>query len=631
MPPEISGSDIKEKMESMRDYVQTLNEMAMAQQAGYSSLGLMLETMHKAHYSFSEFMQILEKTNVVVYTTARMINELGQNIKGATTSVEGLISAFGMLGGKVMPELVHHIGMSIKNSQLNIDAMKNEAKILQENIVHRTKSISMGDQESSIVKDLIAVRSREQEKLKELKTDIEEASSAMSKFSETMTKFLGPATLVITAAIAVAQAYDASIKAKREVIYTLGRTGISYSQNTEAMNRFNAEFTTIANRWGMLREEMAKAVAPLAALGVGGAGTVKEAAELAGGMFRGFGIGMDITVKSLGTLATAFDLKGKALGDIFLEIAGHGQKSALDMQRYITEMTSAIETTRRYGGSVESAMIMMDSFSEEIRRGTITMENITRLTTPAMWSLPQQGAVAAMMGRFAPEEARKLGITGRSLTDDILALERAAGDKNKSDELARGMDKLITGLSAGGTEGDKAVKAQLILQQLTGVQVPLLDAVKTLTDPEKLKKAMAPPITIADMKDTFDLTKTYAERTASAIEWIRNQLEGRWGKQLTREQLAETVRGREQITSEMMTKGMDTNVGIIPTGIGEYSKYMKGLKSIGGTSTVVNVGDTHIHIDGADIHASLSKAMDRHKEETLAEVKRQYDEFQVIH
>jgi len=654
MPPEISGADISEKLrvtDSMRDYIQTMNEMAMANQAGYSSLSLMLETMHKSHYSFTEFMSILEKTNVVLYTTARAINELGQNIKGATSSVEGLISAFGMLGGKVMPEMAHHIAMATRESMLNIDALneqkesyQGQIKVLQENklklddAIKSMQHLGLTTQtEKKLFNDLnnqfADMEDNEKDLIKnmfDIEEEITKASETMSKFSQTITKILGPVTLAITTGLALAQAYDTSIKAKREVIYTLGRLGESYGENTTAMEEFNKEFTSISSKWGMLREEMAKAVAPLSAMGVGGAGTITTIEDIVGGMFKGFGVDMGSTVKSLGTFSTSLNLHGKALGDTFLEIAGHGQKSALHMQRYIAEMTTAMETTRRFGGGTEGAMLMLDAFGEEVKKGTISMQDLSKIITPAMWSLPQQGAVAAMMGRFAPKEAADIGITGKSLTDDILAMQRAAGDKDKSKALAFGMGKLLTGLSGGGTEGDQAVKAQMILQQLTGVQVPLLDAVNTLKDPEKLKKAMEggfKPITLQGMMDSFKPVESFSERAAVGVEMFRDYVLYIWnpaGLESSKKAGKMTIGEREDIAGKMSTLGMDTSFAISPSSLKITDADIKAARGMvkEGRGATLNIGDVHIGVaaGGGDLKVQIREQLDKFTDHILGKV-----------
>ena len=170
--------------------------------------------------------------------------------------------------------------------------------------------------------------------------------------------------------------------------------GESYANNYFQMEQFVKSFSDISARWGMLPEEMAKAIAPLEALGVGvGVGGIEQtrkqaestmlaAAEMVGGAFRGFGIEAGVSTRLLGTLSTTFNLTGDALKNTFLEIADAGKHSVFGMQGLMTQMVSMIESNRRYGLTLDNSVVSIGIWEDQLKRGTIALQDIVRFSTP---------------------------------------------------------------------------------------------------------------------------------------------------------------------------------------------------------------------------------------------------------
>jgi hypothetical protein len=420
---------------------------------------------------------------------------------------------------------------------------KNNISVLEEVIKEKakygeecdTEIYNMNKLKKAIENDAEA-RAKENIKIEETEKKIKEVAENLDVLSATFTKAFGILTLVATAVIAVTQAYDNAIKSKREVIYTLGRMGMLYGDNAVAMTSYMKELEGTANKWGMLKEDMAKSMAPLTGAGVG-AGmpfaeakkTLTESAEWMGGMLGGLGIEMGLTARTMTTLSTSMDIGGKTLSDTFANIVHHGEKSVLGAQRYITELTNMVETTRRFGGTSEGAIATLGVFGEEVKKGTIGIADLARVVTPAMWSLQQQGAVVSMMQQFAPGEAKNLGITpGMDLMTGMVKLQEGAAKGGP--DIGVALSKIIQGITPkGASEGTQAVMAQQLLQQLTGVQVPLLKAAEALSDPTKMKDLMKGPEDkqkelLTNLEKSFKPLETWQQKLAGATDTVRDIL-----------------------------------------------------------------------------------------------------------
>ena len=709
----IEGADLKDKLSgamgmssddvrTMGDVIKVLDdrfkEAAVGGQAFTNSLSMMLESMHRMRYSYTEFVSLMERSNVVIGSSVKLMNDLSMNIKGTTQSVEGLISAFSSLGGKTLPELIHYISMSssshaeemssiqakrekqlesIKTTKESIALAGEElAKLNASNVAYKGKKERMEELNKALEDGKIKLED-EKRVLGSLNEELDEAKEKTKEFSEVLTKTVGWITLAVTAVIAASQAYDSAVKANREVIYEMGRLGISYGKNSDAVRQFNDSFTETANRWGMLREEMAKAVAPLTALGVGvGPGgaaasidkireTLVEAADLTGGMMRGFGIEAGITTKALGVLGTSLNLTGKDLSSVFLDIAGHGAKSALGMQRFITEMTSMLETTRRYGGAEEGSIRMLDAFGEQVKKGTLTMDNLVRMVAPAMWSPSQQGAVVTMLKQFAPEEAGKLGITkDMGLFNSMMKLQEAAGGKN-AEQIGIGVSRVIDRIiPKGADEGTRAYMTQQLLQQLTGSQISLMKTAEVMSNPAKMSELLKPKTgksaedLMTDMLETYSETKTVQESLVGSVEGIRTFLLDTFGPKagpgiqtgggVTSGATAQAA-GTAETVEKMKTLGMSYKGGPVDPFAGQYSKQTGGYISEtgeymlhageqvrrpgeGGGNVSVSLGGIHVSVgDRGSINSQLNEAFERVKRETIQEVERMYDESLTAH
>ena len=699
------GMMSKEMVGAVHEMSDALKEAIIGTQGTANTMGAMIETMGKARYSFMDFMSTLERTNVVLYSTARIFGDLSQTIKGTTSSIEGFLSAFTTLSTRTLPDISKHVAESIAGYDKEIKKLE-EQKIAHENTVKGYDSaISAANEyiqtiidkkgkatatekklagEMTIgIEQLNEKRDGEKNIIAGLTESIGTTKTASAGLSSTLTGVAGGFTVLITVFMALISAYDSAMLAKREVIYTLGRLGLSYADNVAAMERFDKEFTQIANRWGMFREEMAKALTPLTALGVGvGPGgvatsinkireTLEVAADLTGGMLRGFGVETGITTRALGLLSTTFDLKGRALGDVFEGIAVEGQKSVLGMQRYITEVTSMIETTRRYGGGVESAKIMMSGFEEQIKKGTLAIGDLARLSSPAMWSPQQQGAVVAMMQQYAPSEAKGLGIFGKDLISGMVELTRSAKDQPAL--LMQGISKTINAMMPGGaTPQQQQYFSQQFLQALTGLNIPVYEIAGIFKDPTKLSEMLRPKQvkTMTDLYDsmekTYARTQTYQEAMKSAVEKIRDVIlyafggpmmaadiiSGKTGKEIgsalatdkgiTLESISrlwggapgyitkEEAKAKRQSPKETKQTG-----GYIPEDAQywlEAGEQVRRPGEGGGGNVSISLGGLSVTVgDRGDMRNQLDEAFERLKRETISEIENQWNEQLVTH
>lgn len=541
--------------DKMKDFARGNTQVA-------NTLLLVAEAMVKSQDVFGKFSDNVERSSLIMQSFGKAIRDVSLGLTGATSSVEGFMSATQILGTKTFPEMYKNLRIMSKGYDTQIHSLKESKEAIDNQIMAKEKEIAtmtrgldaliqFGDKSEAGMKatsdlgDKLGMAKEDVDDLKDASTkmggQIKEASETATKFGVALTKSLGWITLLITATVALAGAYDNSIKAKREVLYTLGRLGAGYSANRDEMDKFNASFTSISTKWGMMREAMASAVAPLVAVGagVGGGGigasiakvreTLEEAANITGMMLRGFGVETGLTTKALGTISTAFDIKGKALAEVFGEIASAGQKSVLGMSRYISELTSMYEITRRHGGGLEGTTNIMLAFDEQIKKGTLSIESLARLSTPGMMSLEQQGAIVTLMKQFAPEKAKELGIQGNDVLENIYQAQ--VGAEKNSTLFAAGIIEMNRNMvqKTGVTgQGEISIMLMSFIKQTTGIQISSLKAVEALTDPEKMEKLLNPEKgkSLEDLMGeslaTYKLTKTFAERTTFAVEKMRD-------------------------------------------------------------------------------------------------------------
>lgn len=723
--PEVSGEELRSKIEQGRmlvddmlhaasKYDEVMRDMYKSTYASADAIGGMMEALNKSRYSFQDFMSALEKTNVLLYTTVRGFNELTQSVKSATNSTEGLISSMGTLGSKTLPEFLHALGMSAAGYKQKVEALKDEMRVNDEHIksIEKTKeqyedaiaSIDYwekeyGDLTDSEIKyrrhlkvEIMSLNGETYELTEaneELKNKMEEVEKTSKTFGESLTKILGPITLIVAATVAMTQAIDNAIKAEREVAYLMTRMGEGWSTNREAMARFQSEFVNISTRWGMLREELAKLVAPLAALGVGvGPGgiaktfddaskTIEIAANWTGGMMRAHGIEAGITTKAMGTLSTTFNIGGERLSGVFADIYTQGQKSVLGMQGYITNLTSMVEQSRRYGASLEGTMTTLSVWDEEVKKGILTLDNLVKLTTPAMMTTEQQAAIVTLMGQLAPKEAKALGIEGQNIYKDLINFQKMAAENGT--KTAVGIIEMNKELARGGrTEEERTFLFQQLLKATTGIDIPLYQAVDALRDEKKLTallektKPLTPKQVFSEMADSY--RKTIAEGVVGGVEALRGTvlniydfMRDTWGGiarvevpgGVTEARTAQ-AKGIAETVEKMTTVGMETKTGIMPADIGEYMEYMKKGKPVvrkqtggyisetarydleageqvrrpgeGGGNISISLGGISVTVgDRGDLRGQLDEAFERTKRETIKEIENKWTESLVTH
>ena len=682
--------------ETMKDVVRGITQAT-------NSMTSMIEATYRGGESFNTFNATIEKTSVSLKMLSSGLTAVSYGMRSATQGTEGLISTLSVLSTKTMPNLIQAMSGSFDVRTKEMNLLKEEAAEHRQSLGERTKSINMAKEELKILRDggvitddemakeeqlqnfikkSVQERTREGKELQDTTEDIKDLSMTLGKAQAKISTALGVFAIIATATIALAQAYDNSIKAKREVIYTLGRLGVSYSKHVGEMDAFDKAFTGISTKWGILREDMAKALGPLASLGVGvgatGAAdslnqikaTMVESADFTGMMMRGFGVEAGVSSKLIGTLSTTFDLTGKSLGESLQNVAVQGSKSALGMQRYINELTSMIEMTRRFGGSQESAILMLNTFGGVLKQGVIGLDQLARITTSSMWSPEQQGAVASMVQQYAPKQAEALGINGMGVMDAMYKLQETS--QKQPEDMAVALSTVISKIiPAGAGKGTEAYMSQQLLQQLTGAQVPLMKAAGILGDPEALKALMAKGTrekkTIADLmkegKKTYAITQTYQEKMIVATETIRDIMVKAFGgpaetaegisamgkkdfwKALTgakefivgedianhpdvKKDQAERLRQRTKKALGKQTGGYISETAMYMLHAGE--QVMRPGESGGGVS--ISLGGMSINVgNNGDMRSQVNEAFDRIKRETIMEIEAKWNEALISH
>lgn len=655
-----------------------------------NSMNLLTETMSKSRGVYNDFGNSLERSAVIMQSFGRVITDVSGNLRGATSSMEGFISALSTLGSKTFPEITKNLVMTIAGYDRHAVQLKNTKAAIEEEIkdrqdvVNATKMRIAEDVEKSktagfftkggrspqaIKEDVDYVNNQEKilQKLRMAHLETSEAmgvATASSKgLSVALTTMLGPISIIVGAIVAVTMAYDNSIKAKREVLYTLSRMGVAYSTNKKEMDAFEASFVNISSKWGMMREEMAKALAPLTGLGVGvGKGGAEESfksgvlgktmtaiEDWTGAMMRS-GVDAGVTSRAFGTLGTVTNLTGEALGDTFGKLAALGNKSALGLQGFLTQTISLMEMTRKYGGEVEGAQILTSAFSSELKKGTIGMESLARLAAPAMWSSEQKGAMVSLMQQFAPKEAGQLGMNTKDMFTNMANLEKAAKDiaqGGNPEVLALGIQKTLSRMTGAGIGTDQqAFMMQAFLKDTIGVQVTTLEVSKAMLNPEKWKEMLKPPKVEspeeikAKAELMFNKTSTIAEASTAILEHLRNGVlnvatktaevrDSSVGQKYIDYQFNQPNIMKELFNMIFHKKGKATGGYISEEG--EYMLHAgEQVRRPGeGTGGDVNVslGGMSVSIgDRGDMGSQINEAFDEIKRETIREIEKQWEQ-----
>ena len=671
-------SNIDDTNSSTKEFIGNLLQTA-------NSMGLLAETMQKSRGIYNDFNSSLERSTVIMQSFGKVINDVSQNLRGATTSVEGFISALSSLGTKTFPDVTKNLLITMAGHDRYVAQLKERKTMFEEEIKTNTDLIATiqarleRDKErakvpggrrrtpESIEEDVEGLRRLEQEtkNLRIANFDTAEAIGVTTVRSQelkaALSTMFGYITLVIAATVGLAMAYDSSLQAKREVIYTLSRMGVGYMNNKDAMDAFNMSFTTMSSKWGMLREDMAKAVAPLTGLGIGigrggaevtfaGGGirkTYEVIADWTGAMTR-LGVDASITSRAFGTLGTALNISGVALGDTFGKLAGLGEKSAMGMQAYIGQTISMLEITKKYGGAIEGAEIMVSAFDEGLKKGIYSIEALARLTSPAMWSPEQKGGLIALMQQFAPSEAKKLGITSDDMFKNMAALEMAARDKAKGGDpttLILGTIKALQGVTRGGSPEAQTLMLQQMLEKTIGVQITTLDAVKAFQDPAKFAASLKLPEP-GDVKkkaeDMYSLTMLMKESLVGKMEAVRSAVVD-VGNIFRTAETKEEKQSRTQfwdfLKSGDVTRAMIAGKGKPLLGaqtggyIPETAEYLlhagEQVRRPGegtGGDISISLGGIHVSVgDRGDMGSQINEAFDKLKKETIEEIESQWE------
>jgi len=230
--------------------------------------------------------------------------------------------------------------------------------------------------------------------------------------------------------------YDRIVVAQRTLIQSQTQLGVSYSEHMKQIEATSAALTQAGARWGMTRDEIAKIMQPMTAGGLGArAGDTEEmraerlgrdlpaALDAALQAYRAQWYGLDQANKAVTQFGTLFDLEGREFSRTLATVAEMGGKSAMGMAKHLETVMQLNEQTKVYGGNLAGVLLYTTAFSDELKKGTLTMENMTRLVSPAAMQTGQQAAIVQILQQMRPQLARDLGISGLPVTEGIQKLQ----------------------------------------------------------------------------------------------------------------------------------------------------------------------------------------------------------------
>jgi len=290
--------------------------------------------------------------------------------------------------------------------------------------------------------------------------------------------------LVVAGAKGLVDAYDATIKAQREVVYSQLQAGLSYKDHSSIIEENRQKLEKTAASWGMLGEKAAEFTSAAAGAGIGarpgatgserarGTGEdLREAFQASIASSKAYGLSQKETMDSVIQFGTVFSAKGREFSTLMGEITEAGTRSSLGMRRHLDAVRTVTDATKEHGANLMATNVLLSIFDRQIKEGTITLDTIAKLAVPARLGTEALGFIAKSAmeaghnivagAKTLPEAMDKIALSGEELNEALKGGKVDPGKLAESVGLVTGaLERAIPGISkASGLEMQQALKA----------------------------------------------------------------------------------------------------------------------------------------------------------------------------
>lgn len=267
--------------------------------------------------------------------------------------------------------------------------------------------------------------------------------------------------LLVSGAKALIDAYDNTIKAHREVVNSQLQSGLSYRGHSDIIEQNRKKLEQSAAAWGMVGEEASKFYAQASGAGIGarpgetGDARAKSVGEDLDAAFKAsvaaskaYGISQEETMQSVVQFGNIFGAKGREFSTMMGQMVDVGERSTLGQRRWLDSVRQITDSSKEYAPALLNISILTDAFSKQIKDGTMSLDAIAKLASPAKLGTEALGFVAAM-AQEAGKEINGVKLSSLSLTGAM-------------DKIALSGESLNTAMR-GGKIDEKEVRTSLSL------------------------------------------------------------------------------------------------------------------------------------------------------------------------
>lgn len=476
--------------------------------------------------------------------------------------------------------------------------------------------------------------------------------------------------ILSVSASALISVIDAMADAQKSAVNTMLQSGVSSKEQTDAIRsgtdsilKAGAQYNLSQKESGALAMSLAKSGALLDRMGghvdnasVASATYTREVSTLSAA-HKAFGSDLS-TLTQVGTqLGTRFNRTGEDFDDAFGKIIKTGRGSGQQMDYFLKNFSDLSSASRSVGTSFEQVLSASSRYSDEIRRGTLTVSDAINLTDAQSQSIEKQAAMFAMINQELPKLAKQLGLTGDVAHDIYRMTEiRAKGLPEEKNLLSDIPLKLAQSLAGRGGGRDEQFLIFNKLMPEFGASIKNMEGAFNLfngsvdrhasSTQDQKAASMSAKETIDRMKSegkdaaqTFDgASKNFesaVQRFTAGINplvdamrgkatgWVRDSIQATTGENATGYRTNE----QQKSMSEFFRKTRATG-GLIPE---EGSYYLHAGERVsragqGGGGMSISLGGIQVSVgDRGDVRGQVSEAMDKLKGEVLQQVEEQWN------
>jgi|CXWL01.1.fsa_nt_gi hypothetical protein len=484
-------------------------------------------------------------------------------------------------------------------------------------------------------------------------------------------KVAGPALSVFSvSAMAVVAALDAAADSQKSATDVFLQQGIrakdnadAIRQGTDAVLKAGTQFNLSEKEAGGLALALSKAgvLIDRSNAGLSSASQVTATYEREVGTLaaahKAFGADLSALAQTGTQLGTRFSRTGEEFDEAFAKVIRSGRASGQQMDYFLKNFNDLSNGSRSLGTSFEQVLFAAGRYGDELRRGTLSIQDVIALTDTQSQSIEKQAAIFALLGQVAPEAAAKLKMTGDAAANIFRAVEiRKSGSAEEKAALSD-LPRTISESLAKGGGGSRDTQMLVFSQVLStlGPSIKNMDGIVDLfgnsvvkhqasADEQKAASMSAKSVAEQMREDAAANAKLYDGASKQFNDSVRefhtatNQISdtikqhGMLGA-LRQAVAGATGAGEENYISQDQAKrmgrimGSRASGGVIPEEGAYYlhagERVSRGGQGGGGAS--VSLGGISIQVgERGSLRAEVGAAMDKLKDEVLQKVDEQW-------